>query len=333
VGHGLSAVRSSTAQSRPVTTSRSSTGTTNPELFPDAEKLRGDRLTDLSALDGREWDVVVDVAAYEPDAVARSTAQLRDAVARYVFVSTVSVYADHSGTHSEDERLEAPGESYGAKKAMGEAIVRESFGDRATIIRAGMIAGPHDTTDRLSYWPKRIACGGRVLAPGAPDDPIQFIDVRDLADFVLRAPNGTFNATGEIVPLGELLETCKRVTASDADLVWVSTERLLAAGLEPFMGVPLWIARRDGRERTASTFGARWRPVFGFDRWRRPSRQRGATVRRRRSSPHCPRSGSTSCFVRFVTRKTPHSGDRHPADPALPSGTWPSSSMNWGTTA
>jgi 2'-hydroxyisoflavone reductase len=267
VGHGLSAVRSSTAQSRPVTTSRSSTGTTNPELFPDAEKLRGDRLTDLSALDGREWDVVVDVAAYEPDAVARSTAQLRDAVARYVFVSTVSVYADHSGTHSEDERLEAPGESYGAKKAMGEAIVRESFGDRATIIRAGMIAGPHDTTDRLSYWPKRIACGGRVLAPGAPDDPIQFIDVRDLADFVLRAPNGTFNATGEIVPLGELLETCKRVTASDADLVWVSTERLLAAGLEPFMGVPLWIAAPgwEGANRVdirrALAAGLRLRPV------------------------------------------------------------------------
>jgi 2'-hydroxyisoflavone reductase len=267
VGHGLSAVRSSTAQSRPVTTSRSSTGTTNPELFPDAEKLRGDRLTDLSALDGREWDVVVDVAAYEPDAVARSTAQLRDAVARYVFVSTVSVYADHSGTHSEDERLEAPGESYGAKKAMGEAIVRESFGDRATIIRAGMIAGPHDTTDRLSYWPKRIACGGRVLAPGAPNDPIQFIDVRDLADFVLRAPNGTFNATGEIVPLGELLETCKRVTASDADLVWVSTERLLAAGLEPFMGVPLWIAAPgwEGANRVdirrALAAGLRLRPV------------------------------------------------------------------------
>jgi 2'-hydroxyisoflavone reductase len=267
VGHGLSAVRSSTAQSRPVTTSRSSTGTTNPELFPDAEKLRGDRLTDLSALDGREWDVVVDVAAYEPDAVARSTAQLRDAVARYVFVSTVSVYADHSGTHSEDERLEAPGESYGAKKAMGEAIVRESFGDRATIIRAGMIAGPHDTTDRLSYWPKRIARGGRVLAPGAPDDPIQFIDVRDLADFVLRAPNGTFNATGEIVPLGELLETCKRVTASDADLVWVSTERLLAAGLEPFMGVPLWIAAPgwEGANRVdirrALAAGLRLRPV------------------------------------------------------------------------
>jgi 2'-hydroxyisoflavone reductase len=267
VGHGLSAVRSSTAQSRPVTTSRSSTGTTNPELFPDAEKLRGDRLTDLSALDGREWDVVVDVAAYEPDAVARSTAQLRDAVARYVFVSTVSVYADHSGTHSEDERLEAPGESYGAKKAMGEAIVRESFGDRATIIRAGMIAGPHDTTDRLSYWPKRIACGGRVLAPGAPNDPIQFIDVRDLADFVLRAPNGTFNATGEIVPLGELLDTCKRVTASDADLVWVSTERLLAAGLEPFMGVPLWIAAPgwEGANRVdirrALAAGLRLRPV------------------------------------------------------------------------
>jgi 2'-hydroxyisoflavone reductase len=125
-------------------------------------------------------------------------------------------------------------------------VVEFAFGERATIVRPGLIVGPHDATDRFSYWPKRMARGGRVLAPGDPADPLQFVDVRDLGGFVVQLVEddraGTFNATGKIVPFGALLDECAKVTGTDLELVWVPSERLLAAGLDPWMGVPLWIA-------------------------------------------------------------------------------------------
>lgn len=106
--------------------------------------------------------------------------------------------------------------------------------------------GRDDPTDRLTYWPRRLARGGRVLAPGTREDPLQFIDVRDLAEWIVSAAGrslaGIFNATGEIIPFGPFLDACRRVTASDAELVWVPSERLLGLGLDPWMGVPLWIA-------------------------------------------------------------------------------------------
>jgi 2'-hydroxyisoflavone reductase len=163
-------------------------GSTNPDLFPNAEKIRGDRTADLSALAGREWDAVVDVAAYFPQVVWRSVETLRESVRRYVFVSSISVYADQSTPPVEgaavaelEDPEDASEESYGARKAASEKVVEAAFGDRATVVRPGLIVGPHDSTDRFSYWPKRIAKGGRVLAPGSPSDPLQFIDVRDLA--------------------------------------------------------------------------------------------------------------------------------------------------------
>jgi 2'-hydroxyisoflavone reductase len=228
-------------------------GRTNPSLFPDVEQLRGDRSSDLSALAGRRWDVVVDVAAYHPADVRRSVEALRGAVDRYVFVSSVSVYASQSTpqdetsalAHLEDEADTSP-ESYGARKAACESVVREAFGEQATIVRPGLIVGPGDSTDRFSYWPQRVARGGTVLAPGSPDDPLQWIDVRDLASFLLRLVadrrGGTFNATGNEVRFAELLASCVRVTGVEPELVWVPTDRLLAAGLDPWMGVPLWIA-------------------------------------------------------------------------------------------
>jgi 2'-hydroxyisoflavone reductase len=226
-------------------------GQTNPELFPTAEKLRGDRGADMSALDGRSWDVVVDVAAYFPRTVELAVQQLAD-VGRYIFVSSVSVYADQSVPQFEDSALEQlvdpddeSDESYGARKAACEAVVQDAFGERATIVRPGLIVGPHDPTDRFSYWPKRIAAGGRVLAPGSPDDAVQFIDVRDLGEFIVGLAEtdsgGVFNATGRVMTFGALLEACQEVTESDAELVWVSTPALLEAGLDPWMGVPLWI--------------------------------------------------------------------------------------------
>jgi len=229
-------------------------GLTHPELFPDVEKLRGDRSADLSALEGREWDVVLDVAAYFPEEVRRSVDMLHARARRYVFVSSVSVYADHSVPQVEgaavaelspgDEMDEGP-ETYGARKAACEQIVVEAFGDRALVVRPGLIVGPHDPTGRFTYWPHRIARGGDVLAPASPDYAVQFIDVRDLAGWMVRAAAdglcGTFNATGETVALGHLLAECIRVTRSDARLVWVPSDRLLEAGAEEWMGVPLWI--------------------------------------------------------------------------------------------
>lgn len=193
------------------------------------------------------------MAAYAPRVVELATQVLAPQVEQYVFVSSVSVYADQSVPQLETARLEASADpddvseaSYGARKASCEAVVRRAFGDRATIVRPGMIVGPHDATDRLSYWPKRIAAGGRVLAPGDPRDPVQFIDVRDLGDFIVRLAEtrrgGVFNATGETISFGSVLDACRTVTGGDAELVWVSTDALLAVGLDPWMGVPLWIA-------------------------------------------------------------------------------------------
>jgi len=221
-------------------------GITAPSLFPGATHLRGDRLADMSALSGGAWEVVVDVAAYEPRAAELSVAALKGRVGRYVFVSTVSVYADHSIPQIEDAPLETDRTSYGGKKAECEAIVADAFGDDSLIVRPVLIVGPHDPTDRFPYWPRRLAAGGTVLAPGAPADPLQFIDARDLASWLLSASRageaGVFNATGEQIGFGRFLEECRRVTQSQAQLVWVSTELLLGAGANPWMEVPLWIA-------------------------------------------------------------------------------------------
>jgi nucleoside-diphosphate-sugar epimerase len=228
-------------------------GQTNPGLYPEAETIIGDRTGDLSALAAGHWDAVVDVAAYDPDVVRRSVEALAEAADRYVFVSTVSVYADHSIRQVEGApviplRDDTPEEDlYGARKAAAETIVTEAFGDRALITRAGLIVGPHDPTDRFAYWPRRVARGGRILAPGDPADPVQFIDVRDLGGWLLegvrRGLRGVFNVTGEPAPFGQFLGACMEGTGRlDAVPRWVPAARLLAAGVDPWMGVPLWVA-------------------------------------------------------------------------------------------
>jgi nucleoside-diphosphate-sugar epimerase len=228
-------------------------GLTNPELFPEAERVRGDRTEDLTALEARTWDAVLDVATFLPRVVDLSVEALRGRVGRYVYVSSISVYADQSTPPVEgaavleledptDERIE----SYGALKAACERIVTDAFGEAATIVRPGLIVGPHDPTDRFTYWPVRVAEGGEVLAPGSPDDPVQFVDVRDLAAWILelteRGVDGVYNATGESMPFERLLDECRAVSGSDARFAWVPSERLLEAGVEEWMGVPLWIA-------------------------------------------------------------------------------------------
>jgi 2'-hydroxyisoflavone reductase len=224
---------------------------TNPGLYPGLELVRGDRRTDAGLLAGRRFDAVLDVAGMAPDDV-RPMIEAVGKSDRYVFISTVSVYADHSGAQSEDEAVlvpaadMSPGEVYGAAKAAAEQVVTETFAERALVVRPGLIVGPHDPTDRFAYWPRRLARGGRVLAPGGPDHPAQFIDVRDLARWVIQAVeerlSGTFNATGTPTTLGQVLSCCQQVAAARSILVWVSTEALLEAGVNPWMGVPLWIA-------------------------------------------------------------------------------------------
>ena len=229
-------------------------GITNRDLFPGAETVIGDRTEDLHSLGRREFDAVIDVACVDPRVARLSAEALRMRTGRYVFVSTVSVYADQSTTEAQVEDaplaelkpdVADPMENYGANKALCEQIVQEVYGSRALIGRPGLITGPHDPTDRFPYWPRRIARGGRVLAPGDAGDLTQVIDVRDLAAFLLdglhRERTGVYNLTGTPRPFGILLDLCRTATYSDAELTWVPSERLIAAGVGPGTGIPLWI--------------------------------------------------------------------------------------------
>ncbi|HEX6788769.1 MAG TPA: NAD-dependent epimerase/dehydratase family protein [Gaiellaceae bacterium] len=230
-------------------------GQTNPELFPDVEHLVGDRDGNLDALAGRSWDGVVDTSGYVPRVVRQSAELLRDAVGHYAFVSSISVYDDFSGPVDENSpvaQLEDPAteeilEAYGALKAACEHVVEEVYGDRSARVRAGLIVGPYDPTDRFTYWPRRIALGGDVLGPGNPDAPVQFVDARDLARWLvtlaLNGPGGTFNATGPAEPLtfAQLLDTARSTISSDANVVWVDDQRVLDAEVQPWTELPLWL--------------------------------------------------------------------------------------------
>jgi 2'-hydroxyisoflavone reductase len=235
-------------------------GQTNPELFPGAEHLRGDRDGDLQALQGRGWDAVVDPSGYVPRVVFASADLLRDAVEHYVFVSSISAYRppfapgfDENAPLEEldDPRSEDVQLHYGGLKVLCERTVEEVFGERSASVRAGLIVGPHDPTDRFTYWPRRFAAGGTVLAPGRADRHVQFIDVRDLGAWIVHLAEerigGVFNATGPLPPvtMGELLETCRHVSGSDAEVAWVDESFLLAREVGPWMELPLWLPESD----------------------------------------------------------------------------------------
>lgn len=230
-------------------------GQTNAHLYPDAEKLQGDRDGQLDALRGRQWDAVVDTSGYVPRIVKQSADLLADSVGRYVFVSTISVYPQIAGADEnaplatlEDESVEAiTGETYGALKVLCEKAVQSTYGERATIVRPGLIVGPHDPTDRFTYWVIRAAQGGTMLAPESPEYPVQVIDVRDLAEWTIRLVEadtpGVFNATGPDTPLtfGMMLDTCRSVAGSDTKTAWASAEFLKEHEVAPWSEIPLWI--------------------------------------------------------------------------------------------
>lgn len=232
-------------------------GQHNPDVFPQVEKLRGNRDGDMEALKGRTWDAVLDTSGYIPRIVKASAELLAPAVKLYMFISTISVYADFSRPNfDEDTKLgviadesfeEVTGESYGPLKVLCEKAVQEAFPGRALIIRPGLIVGPLDHTDRFTYWPRRIAQGGEVLAPGDGNDPVQIIDGRDLADWTIKmveqGATGVYNATGPATTLTmkDVVEQCLETTGSGADITWVSSEFLKEKAVQPWSDLPSWI--------------------------------------------------------------------------------------------
>ena len=244
-------------------------GKTHPGELPEGvEQLIGDRNGKLDALKDRQWDVVIDNPTSVPVWVRDAAQILNGNVDRYVFISTISVYADTSkpGTdesaplakyngpdamkETRDSLTASKFALYGPLKALSEHEAEKWFPKKTLIIRPGLIVGPGDETDRFTYWPVRVDRGGEVLAPGEPSDPVQFIDARDLAEWTIRmverGETGIYNATGpeRKLGIGEMLETMKSTLSSDAKLTWVSADFLEAQKVAPWSDMPVWIPPR-----------------------------------------------------------------------------------------
>ena len=227
------------------------------ELFPEAERLEGDRDGDLSALRGRRWDAVVDTCGYLPRAVRASAGLLAGAVEHYTFVSSISVYGDFGRLgYGEDAPVRTPPDPepegvdwalYGELKVGCERAAEGAMPGRVLVVRPGMIVGPHDYTDRFPYWCRRVAAGGEVLAPGNPGRQVQLIDARDLASWTIRMAeerqSGAYNATGpeSRLTMRTMLEGVRAAVGSDARFTWVPEEFLLEAGVEPWTELPFWV--------------------------------------------------------------------------------------------
>ncbi|UCF19767.1 MAG: NAD-dependent epimerase/dehydratase family protein [Gemmatimonadota bacterium] len=280
-------------------------GKTTPILFPEVfarvERLTGDRNDNLEALEGREWDAVIDNSATDPKWVRESARVLKDSVGYYMFTSSTGVYYPYLTTNI-DETTEVvtewdpetgPGGRYGVDKSLSEIEARQAFPDRAIIVRPHYIIGPGDPKDRLTYWVARIDLGGDVLAPGDPDDPVQLIDVRDLTEWMIRMVEegnaGTYNATGPRSRLSSagLVYGIRAITSSAISFTWVGTDFLLEHGL-PYM-VP-WVAPR-GDSLGMSTIsadraiaaGLTYRPLAvtareNLEWWREQSEERRAAL-------------------------------------------------------
>jgi 2'-hydroxyisoflavone reductase len=222
-------------------------GKRDPEARQGIEQLLGDRNGQIDALKGHDWDVVIDNSAYTPKQVKLTADLLKGHVRQYVFISSVAAYADFKKAGIDEgyelKKLDDPtveevnGNTYGGLKVLCEKVVEDTYGKDATLIRPTYIAGPGDSTDRFTYWPLRVSKGGEMLAPGTPGDPFQFVDVRDLADFMRLAVEkhltGAFNICNppRSVTMGSLLETSKRVSGADTKFAWASAEFLDAQGL------------------------------------------------------------------------------------------------------
>lgn len=251
------------AQRRGHTVTLFNRGQSNPGLYPDVEQITGDRNSDLGRLSGRTWAAVIDTCGYFPASVRASVKALRRAVKQYVFISSISVYADLSqpdvdesaavATTETPEAEEITNENYGPLKALCEHSVREHYPEAHLIIRPGLIVGRYDPTDRFTYWLWRVAIGGEVLAPEGPGWDVQIIDAADLADWIIKLveqkTGGIFNAVGPEQPyeFGTILDVSRNLSHSDADWTWVSREFLLSQKVQPWSDLPLWMGEEtDG---------------------------------------------------------------------------------------
>lgn len=236
-------------------------GQSNPDLFPEVEQVRGSR-EDLSPLAGRRWDAALDTCGFFPRIVSKSATALAEAVDHYTFISSISVYPeDAKGEVDESDAVammadetveEITGETYGPLKALCEQAAEAAMAGRTLVVRPGLIVGLHDISDRFTYWPVRVAKGGETLAPGRGERTVEFIDVRDLANWILhmieQKKTGVYNATGPDYPLTmqQTLEACKAVSNSDTSFTWVDDDFLLKNEVGVFVEMPLWIPDEFG---------------------------------------------------------------------------------------
>ncbi len=237
-------------------------GLRQAELPDGVEHLRGDRnIGDLKSLEGRTWDVVIDNPTTLPFWVRDAGRVLERATQHYIFISTISVYADASkpgrdentpqlryqGADAMAETQQAAGRLYGQLKAVSEAEAEKWFPRKTTVIRPGLIVGPGDTTGRFTYWPVRIDRGGEVLAPNSSEDPAQIIDARDLAEWTIRMAEtkttGIYNATGPSAPMtiGAMLDGIKTAIGSNATLTWVPAAFLAQHEVRGWSHLPVWM--------------------------------------------------------------------------------------------
>jgi 2'-hydroxyisoflavone reductase len=237
-------------------------GKTNPHLFPAVEKLNGDRDGVLDALKGRHWDAAIDTSGYVSAQVRATTELLADSVGHYTFISSISVYRDFRETGLDENAPtailphksgngEANGEHYGANKALCERTAERAMPGRVLIIRPGIIAGPHDPSDRFTHWARRTALGGEILCPGSAETPVQIIDARDLARWIIHMVEnrqvGCFNATGPASALTfqQMLEQCRIASGSNASFVWVDEKFLLDRKVDFSSALPFWIPKKE----------------------------------------------------------------------------------------
>ncbi|NVB83164.1 MAG: SDR family oxidoreductase, partial [Kofleriaceae bacterium] len=258
-------------------------GKTHADLFPDLEKLQGDRDGKLEALAGRKWDAVVDTSGYVPRIVKMSAELLAPNVKQYVFVSTISVYQQPGKPHADEnaplmtipdptvEKVE--GETYGALKALCEQAAEKAMPGRVATVRPGLIIGPGDPTGRFTHWPSRCADGGEVLAPGDGSTPVQYIDGRDLGEWIVKliekGTTGTMNALGPEKPITmkEVLEACNAAGGNKAQLTWVPWSFLEKQEVAPWAEMPMWLPLEEDpgfgsmSNEHAQQAGLRFRPI------------------------------------------------------------------------
>ena len=238
-------------------------GRTAPELFPGVETLIGDRDDQLDSLRGGTWDAVIDNSGYVPRHVRDSAELLRDNVGRYLFTSTGSVYNFDQDELTEDAELlpledptsEDVDRYYGPLKVLCENAVTDTYGERGTVVRLHVVAGPGDPTDRFTYWPVRINHGGEIIAPGSQSTPVQFIDVRDLAEFMVlcleRDIGGTYNAAGPALDptsMAEFLYGIRAITSTNLSFTWIDEQFLV----EQEARFQLWYPPTEGAIRGLS---------------------------------------------------------------------------------